>query len=350
MFKMLISSLVLVMLAGCVSPYRSMPASEYGSYEAAPQAPSREAYYDDAYADYPAYGQSSAYSGTAYYPWWSMDYFYLGGPYYHPSYGTSFSFSLSSGYPYYGPNYYPGYYSAWYGPYYYGPWFGTYYGWFGGYGRYDPYRRRGYAGHDYRSPRHGDFRGRDRGHGESRAYDRSYGDSRGRDRGRGSYRGGERVGRNVGQQPPRVYRRVGENDFRGRDSQAGRRTDQRRAGPTGTNRYITIAPSRDGGDRGMVVINRGDGKFRRNRPGPPNRPRAVLPAVQKNPGSAGYQTRSAVPPAVPSRQSNPGPVQRPAPRYSVPYRPVAPDSGNNSSSPKPDSKGRSDNRRRRNRS
>ena len=90
MFKMLISGLMLAMLTGCVSPYRTMPDYDQGSYEAAPRALSQNAYYDDDYADYPTYEQSSAYADAAYYPWWSLDYFYLGGPYYHPSYGTSF--------------------------------------------------------------------------------------------------------------------------------------------------------------------------------------------------------------------------------------------------------------------
>lgn len=66
---------------------------------------------------------------AAYYPWWSVDYYYLGSHYYQPSYlrGPHYSLRYNFGYP---PNFWPyyGFYSPFYYPYstyaWYDPWTG----------------------------------------------------------------------------------------------------------------------------------------------------------------------------------------------------------------------------------
>ncbi|MDH4019924.1 MAG: hypothetical protein OEU84_10030 [Xanthomonadales bacterium] len=102
--KRLIILPLLVLLTGCVSYYSPETALEDGVYYA---------------EDDPAYVlNSSDYSGVVYYPWSSLDYFYLG-------YGRNYGYAFAYGYPYgwgYSPWGYPygyhGYYSAWWpGPY-----------------------------------------------------------------------------------------------------------------------------------------------------------------------------------------------------------------------------------------
>ncbi len=92
------------------------------------------------------------YAGAAYYPWWSLDYFYLGDHYYSPYYsGWSPHFSLQLGYgspywsySYYSPYFYPHYFSFWYPS-----WYGHYYrGYRGG---YQAYWRYSFYNH-YRNP------------------------------------------------------------------------------------------------------------------------------------------------------------------------------------------------------
>lgn len=70
-----------------------------------------------------------SFADVAYYPWWSVDYYYLGPHYYRPAYlrGSYFSVGYSFGYP---ANYWPyyGFYSPFYYPYasyaWYDPWTG----------------------------------------------------------------------------------------------------------------------------------------------------------------------------------------------------------------------------------
>ena len=101
--KKLIILPLLVLLTGCVSYYSPETALEDGVYYA---------------EDDPAYVlNSSDYSGVVYYPWSSLDYFYLG-------YGRYQRYAFAYGYPYgwgYSPWGYPygyhGYYSSWAGSY-----------------------------------------------------------------------------------------------------------------------------------------------------------------------------------------------------------------------------------------
>jgi len=99
---------LLVSLTGCVSYYYPETALEDGVYYAED---------DPSYAVY-----SDSYAGVAYYPWYSVDYFYLGYyPYPRHRYGfgygypSGFSFGFNYGFsPWYYPSHYYGYYSGWY--------------------------------------------------------------------------------------------------------------------------------------------------------------------------------------------------------------------------------------------
>jgi hypothetical protein len=83
---------------------------------------------------------------SPYYPWASLDYFYLGNNYYRPYSGVSFSFGFFVGGGWYPPYYYnPYYYSAWYRPFYGFPYPYPYYG-----AGYDPWYHH-YPHHAYRS-------------------------------------------------------------------------------------------------------------------------------------------------------------------------------------------------------
>jgi hypothetical protein len=331
MFKLLISSLILATMTGCVSPYYSMADPYQGAYD-------ENGYYENSYAGPSTYVQSTAYLGAAYYPYWSMDYFYLGSHYYRPSYGTSYSISLSSGYPYYGPYYYPDYYSSWYAPYsYYNPWFGMHYSWGSRYGHYDPYWRHGYGSHAWRSPRYGHFGGYDRRHG-----------SGGYDRGRESYRNDGRVGNNVGARPGRDsrqvddYRRGGQRVVQDREPPVRDRADRGRTHPARANRNVSLAPSRTTTDRGMVVVKHIDGKPGPNRLGPVTRHGSTygssrLPAPGSSPAVANQrseQSRIVAPndnkvgrsrTGIPVRSGNPAPAVWVNPDRSVTQsRPAAP--------------------------
>jgi hypothetical protein len=254
MVKALIIVIMSAMLAGCASPYHSMRDSGYS---------------------YPAtrtYVLSPSYFDAAWYPWWSMDYFYLGSHYYRP-FDSSFSFGLYSGYPYYSPYFFPGYYSAWYAPYrYYDPWFGGNYGWGFGYSHYHPYWRHHYAAPEDRTPRRDPANARVPRQGK--------------------------------------YWDDGQLGYSGQGS-----PEKPRAA-----RNVSVAPSGNAGDRGMVIINRSDSKIGPTRAGPvsgagmaPSQaavPRSRIPAadVRVNPA----------PVAVPSRRSYPSPMKQSTRRYSDP--------------------------------
>lgn len=98
--KKLIILPLLVLLTGCVSYYSPETALEDGVYYA---------------EDDPAYVfNSSDYSGVVYYPWSSLDYFYMGyGGYYGYSFAHIYPYGSGWGFPYG----YDVYYSSWTGPY-----------------------------------------------------------------------------------------------------------------------------------------------------------------------------------------------------------------------------------------
>jgi len=188
---------LLALLAGCVTYYYPAPeATSDGVYYA-----QEEPAYQPAYSGY-----ATAYAAPAYYPWWSMDYFYLGY-----GYGSgSLSFGLSFGYPAYYGGYawygYPVYAYGWYGWPYYGYCYPPYrYAWRPPYyhhyhGHYD---HPGYAwNQSYWNHKYGDYRREAYPHRDRDPY--VYGDSRG-------YRDGMQDPRNrqvrdaVGTRPPRAF-------------------------------------------------------------------------------------------------------------------------------------------------
>jgi len=99
--------------------YYQDPADVYGA----------DAYEVDGYVSY---------ADIRYYPWWSLDYYYLGAAYSSPRFS------------YYSPYFYPYYFSVWYSPWYWGPDFG--------YGRYsawaDPYWYHRYQRYHHDYPTH----------------------------------------------------------------------------------------------------------------------------------------------------------------------------------------------------
>lgn len=111
--KKLLILLLIFLLSGCVSYYYPETALEDGVYYAED---------DPSYVVY-----QGGYRGATYYPWLSLDYFYLG---YHPYPRDAFYFGYPYGLAYiYSPwhysNGYYGYYSPWYASYYHYPFYPT---------------------------------------------------------------------------------------------------------------------------------------------------------------------------------------------------------------------------------
>jgi len=135
MKKLLISPLILLLTA-CVSYYYPQTALEDGVYYAED---------DPAYDNY-----TYSYAGASYYPWHSLDYFYLGyspyvgygnGPYGYGGFSIGLSYGYSPWYPYYG-------YST--------PWYGSHYG-YAYHPGWRPYYNHGhhyYSNHRYSSHRY----------------------------------------------------------------------------------------------------------------------------------------------------------------------------------------------------
>jgi len=139
---------LLFVLAGCAtgqSPYayRTLDGEYYGADGYASD-------YDDGYYD----TDIVIYGGSQWYPWTSLDYFYLGNHYYRPWSSWYLSFGAFAPAPWYYPWYGPFYYSAWYSPFYpYPYWYAApAYGWGGGYGWYRPYGHNHYPGHGRHPP------------------------------------------------------------------------------------------------------------------------------------------------------------------------------------------------------
>jgi hypothetical protein len=201
MKKLLLMSLLLA-LAGCVTYYEPQVAIEDGVYYA---------------EDDPAYINNAYSYSSVYYPWSSMDYFYLG---YGPYGGYGYGYSL-----WYDPWYYPmySYYSPWYGPY------RSHY-------RHAHHRR---WNRSDRNCRH------NRGCGNG---DRRYQDQRDQDRYVGSEHTDRRTGRaieedGIDNEAERPDRRNGDNSDGVEDN-------------TAVRRYVSTPPSGSSGNQGVVVRNR----------------------------------------------------------------------------------------------
>lgn len=201
MKKLLILPL-LILLSGCVSYYQPETALEDGVYYAEDD-PSYVVYQD-------------AYSG-AYYPWSSLDYFYMGYYSYprllHSGYSFGFRYGFAS--PYY--------------PYsYYGstPWFVSLYNY--------PY---------------------DHGGRPYRGFCSHYGDCRSRDNGRRRGDGVERYSENS---DDKSHRRDGEEEFTNFDKYSTDESIEHNDGggystSTGGSRYVATTAPGNPGDRGMLI-------------------------------------------------------------------------------------------------
>ena len=248
MKKLLIFPLLLL-LTGCVTYYYPQTALQDGVYYAED---------DPSYVVY-----SDSYAGVAYYPWSSLDYFYLGyNPYprygFGYGYGGGFSFGISYGYsPWYYPYSYYGYYSPWYASYYHYPYYPA---WRPYHGYYSHYNR---GHHKYK-----------KGHGGG-GHDRYAGDDN-RDR------------RNRGDENEDRYENPDER--RNKGSQSNDYSASR------VNRYVSTAPSGYSSNRGMVIRKRETTKTGKSRLEPTKS--APVQAVSVSPvnsrtAQSNYRTRQS---------------------------------------------------------
>lgn len=250
MKKLLILPLF-VLLTGCVTYYYPETALEDGVYYAE-NDPSYVVYSDD-------------YTATAYYPWSSLDYFYLGyNPY--PRYGfgygygghgSGFSFGISYGYsPWYYPYSYYGYYSPWYASYSHYPYYPAW---------------RSYNG--YCSRHNGCYH-----------------------RGQNNHRNGhDRYARNGHDDPRnRASEDARDNEYRADRRSAGSRVGYDGASPV--SRYVSTAPAGHSGNRGLVIRSREDKKVGKSRLHPDKSvPVQAINVTSSNSGTAqpDYRTRRA---------------------------------------------------------
>ena len=230
MKKLLILPL-LVLLTGCVTYYYPETALEDGVYYA---------------EDDPSYVVDSyGYAGVAYYPWSSLDYFYLGyNPYPAWGFGYGYNSGFSVGISYgYSPWHYPynsyGYYSPWYASHYYHPY----------YPAWRPYR--GYCSHhngcghrnkkNHRGDRNNYYAGNNNDH-----------DRR------------DRNARNDNNDYDRRDR-SGENSSGNRRDSERRNQDSAGSQNTSVRRYVSTAPAGYSNDRGMVIRNNQSTKIGKSR-------------------------------------------------------------------------------------
>ena len=214
--KKLLTLGLTILLSGCVTYYYPETALEDGVYYA---------------EDDPSYViDSSGYVDASYYPWSSMDYFYL-DYYAYPRFGYYGGLSIGIGYGYspwyYGPRYY-GYYSPWYAwhaPYYH---HSHYYAW------------RPYYGHGYKG--HGNKHYKRKGNKHRKKKNYRYADNKGKGNGKNA----------------RGYKREEYSDEQKRPTGSkGSRSYANGKNSEPVKRYVSTTPSGYSGDRGMEVRSRG---------------------------------------------------------------------------------------------
>jgi len=236
--KKLIILFMFVLLSGCVTYYYPETSFEDGVYYA---------------EDDPSYVLNSGdFSGDVYYPWSSLDYFYMGyWPY--PGYGFAYGYPFGLAYS---------------------PW-GYHYGY---YGYFSP-RYYAYHHHPYR---------------------RSYKDNCIRRSGCGSYNG------DFPDNDHNPYTRDNHNKHRGKDS------DVIDNGSSSVHRYVSTAPS---GNQGLIIRKRGSTKPGKSRLEPTGRVPAksvsVTPATSSTASrSADGSTRSSYSGNNTRSVRSPSPVRR----------------------------------------
>lgn len=238
---------LLVFLAGCVTYYYPETAFEDGVYYA---------------EDDPAYTYNSAdYSGVVYYPWSSLDYFYMGyWPY--PGYGFVYGYPFGPGYsPWHYPNGFYGYYSPWYNPYYYG-----YY--------WQPYR--GYCV-------------------------------------RASACNRRHPGNRYAAYYPATHHNRGREDEEGAGYSPGEDETIDRNSVSST-RYVTTAPPGYSGNQGMVIRSNEGSKVGKNQL-EPVKPARTKPVSARYPAT-GSVSRPSATPSVNTRTPRSSVVSRPSSRFS----------------------------------
>ena len=279
-WKLPLLALSLAMLTqGCVYYYPAYKAEDGQYYN-------DEGEVVDVYEYEPRYSGSNdgvalnfAYVDAAYYPWWSMDYYYLGRHHYRPAYwgsGWSFSFGVNYGY---GPYYWP-WYADLYGPYYYPYAYYSYWPRWGWPGYYYSYN---YWGDPYWHYRHKRYT-----HYNHHAYDRHYGD-RGNRREYGRHDDNYAVSPGRNDERERRRRQIEDNAGPGSVNRASY-TDPSspRAYRESTSRNVSVAPASSSRSRGMQIRNRGDRKISDSHIGPspigsPSARRSNSPGVSISP-------------------------------------------------------------------
>lgn len=261
-------------LQGCATYYYSSPPG------AQRVTSSEDGYYYGSGVGY----ATIDYSAARYYPWWSMDYYYLGPHYYSPWYaGYASGWYASAGFNFgYPPFYYPyGYSGIFYYPAFGFGWYDPWYGWPGyrsgiHFAWYDTYWRKRYQNHardHYANPVGSDF-----------------GNSRHRQRD---------LRRDVYTDP--------------RDRAPASNAAERAAA---TSRNVSMSPSYRTGESGMQVRTRRDRKIEESRIGPAPVQSPSVPATRARSISV-----APVSPA-PAQAASPEPSRDVASPPRPPARPV----------------------------
>ncbi len=244
---------LLALMMGCVTYYYpglETPETVYYSTN------------DTVYDDYGGAVVTHDYTTSRYYPWWSMDYFYLGSGHYHSGFSVGFSTRYSPwnrhyGYPYHS-YYYPAtfydpwFYSSWYAPIHYHY---NYYDYGYSYAYYNPFWQHRYR--EYHRRHHDDDR-----------YDDRYGNQR----------------------HPRNQR---PND-QGYDTSLAENRERNRGDgrvePGPVTRRVSVAPGSAAADRGMVVRSRENRKPTRDRTEPVN-PKVIAAGSPASPATGSRAVR-----------------------------------------------------------
>jgi len=283
--KKLLLTPLLAILTGCVSYYYPYGEPQAGVRYVPAEQYVEKVYYEDEVID--EYDYSDIYVSSPYYPWWSIDYFYLGSHRHHNSFSVGFSYGSpnywNSHYSYYDP-FFPSYrYSPWsyhYSPFRFSAWYSPFYD--------RPYRYFGGPHYFWRN-----------------RYDRHHGSRHGdRDRYAGNNRGRHGDNRST-LAPSRRYDRLRDedrfaNDDRGRNERKrrgedgpvgdGRNPGRRGPGTDGLQRHTTVAGGTDAGQRGMEIRSREDRKPKPSRMEPVTAyrpPAAGKPVVKLSPSGDG---------------------------------------------------------------
>ena len=243
---------LLTILSGCATYYYPAVESSDGAYYAEQ---------DQNYTDY-----SGSYANARYYPWWSVDYFYLGSGRGHSNFSIGFDYGYgynspwydpfySGFYPYsfsYFPYYYPSRYSFWYTPFY-DHHYGHHYNHYAG---FDHYWR-------HRYNRHHRYAHRDHDRWSRHNRDRYAHDDHGGD-------GYDHAG----------YREQDRNSGNNRNRENLRPRGEDRAEYSPVTRHVSVAPGRGSVNRGMEVRRREERKQARTRLEPSGPVTQISPATR----------------------------------------------------------------------